>query len=65
MKFTIKNYELADEVEVEAPGIIEAILEYLPWPTLQIKIDYSPMMGEAFIIDLKTKFKYRVRLGGR
>jgi hypothetical protein len=62
MKYKIKDYEIGREVEVEAPGMLEAILEHLPWPTIQAEFDYSPTMGEAFVIDLKTEFKYRVRV---
>ena len=62
VKYLIKDYEIRTETEVEAPGFLEAMLEYLPWPTIQVDFDYSPTMGEAFVIDQKTDFKYRVRI---
>lgn len=62
MKYTIHDFELAKMTEVEAPGFLEAILEYLPWPTLQLGCDYQPSHGRATFIDWKTKFKYEVTI---
>ena len=59
MDFKIKDYELGGKTtEVTAPGAAEAMLEYLPWPSLEIEIYWQPMRGIYEIIDLKTGFRY-------
>lgn len=62
MKYEIHNYELSETVEVEAPGLVEAMLEYLPWPTVQLYCDFEPHHGRAKVIDDVTGFTFRVRL---
>lgn len=61
MRFTIYDYEISKTSVVEAPGFIEAMLEYLPWPSLQLHCDYKPTHGTAIFTDDKTDFKYEVR----
>jgi hypothetical protein len=62
MKYRLINYELNSEENIEAPGIAEAMLKYLPWPTLQLKINYSPGEGFAEVEDLQTNFLYRLQV---
>jgi len=64
MLFVIKDYEIVKKVRVEAPGMLEAMLEYLPWPTLQIDFDYQPTNGTARVIDKKTDFMYDITIVG-
>ena len=60
MKHKIHDREICTEVQVEAPGVIEAMAEYLPWPSLQLDIDYSPTNGMARVEDKATQFLYDV-----
>lgn len=62
MKYRLLDYEINTEKNIEAPGIAEAMLEYLPWPTLQLKIDYHPSDGYAVVEDLQTNFTYRLQV---
>ena len=62
MKFEITDWELGGAVkEVEAPGIAEAMLEYLPWPSLDIEVAYAPNHGMAVVVDKQTDFRYYVQ----
>ena len=61
-KYKIKDYEISTTKTVEAPGLLEAMFEYLPWPTLQLDINYKPHHGKALVIDKKTDFHYDVTL---
>lgn len=61
-KFEIFDYEICSTRIVTAPGIVEAMLEYLPWPSLSLDIKYSPSNGEAEIIDKTTDFIYKIKL---
>jgi len=64
MKFEIKDFELdGRKTKVTAPGIVEAMYEYLPWPSLDLKIFGRPSHGFYEVIDLKTEFKYEVFVG--
>jgi|SaaInlStandDraft_3_1057020.scaffolds.fasta_scaffold02530_11 hypothetical protein len=60
MKYKITDHEIDKVTEVEAPGIIEAMLEYLTWPTLQLTVDYHPTYGSARVMDEVTDFIYDV-----
>jgi hypothetical protein len=60
MKYIIHDYEIDKKSEVEAPGIVEAMLEYLPWPSLQLSINYQPSHGTAKVIDQQTDFMYDI-----
>jgi hypothetical protein len=62
MKYMIKDYELGGkETEVEAPGMAEAMFEYLPWPTLEIEMAVRYVKGVADVTDKQTDFRYEVR----
>ena len=62
MRFQITDYELGEaKTDVEAPGAAEAMLEYLPWPALNIEMTFEPSNGLAIIIDKQTEFKYAVQ----
>ena len=62
MQFEITDVELGGATKtVCAPGIAEAMYEYLPWPVLQINITWRPTQGIADVVDLQTDFKYEVR----
>jgi hypothetical protein len=60
--FEIHSYESALTKEVTAQGIAEAMLDYLPWPSLDVSIKWSPSNGEYTVIDNQTDFKYLVKL---
>jgi len=60
-KYTIKDHEISTEKKVEAPGVVEAMLEYLSWQTLQLEIDYRPHHGKANVVDKVTGFMYTVK----
>lgn len=62
MKYIITDYELGSkETEVEAPGFAEAMFEYLPWPTLDIRVLVMYTKGVAVVIDNQTNFRYEVK----
>ena len=62
IEFEIKDFELGGhKTKVTAQGIAEAMLDYLPWPTLEITIHWLPCDGIYTITDLKTDFKYEVK----
>jgi hypothetical protein len=62
-KFEIEECELdGKKTTVEAPGVVEAMHELLPWPTQQLDVSFSPGKGVHEVIDKKTDFKYFVRL---
>jgi len=61
MNYVIIDFELGKKkTVVKAPGVAEAMFEYLPWPTLEIKISSNFTHGIAEVIDLKTEFRYEV-----
>jgi hypothetical protein len=60
MKFKINDIEAIKEVVVEAPGFLEALGEYLPWPSLQLAVYYTPHRGRVSATDRKTGFLYAV-----
>jgi hypothetical protein len=61
----MKDYEITDfelnrkKTVVRAQGVAEAMLEYLPWPKLDVNI-YFNFDGPYEVIDQYTDFKYRV-----
>ena len=61
MKYELQDCEINKKVIVEAPGVAEAMLEYLPWPTLDLKIIWEPTNGKGEVIDNQTGFFYRLR----
>jgi hypothetical protein len=62
MKYRLIDYETNMERNIEAPGIAEAMLEYLPWHSLRLQIEYSPANGYAEVKDLQTDFRYRLQV---
>lgn len=65
MKYEIFDYEIHSKKTVEAPGVVEAMFEYLPWPKLHLEINYKPESVTAEVIDNDTDFLYRVRWGSK
>lgn len=62
-KFEIEDFTLdGKKTLVTAPGVVEAMHEYLPRPSQNISVHFSPSKGEHEIIDLQTDCKYLVRL---
>jgi hypothetical protein len=61
-KFNIHSCEINQSKEIKAQGIAEVMLDYLPRPTLDINIQWSPSTGEYRVIDNQTDFKYLVTL---
>lgn len=60
-EYVIKDFELGGKkTKVTAPGIIEAMHEYLPWPTVELRIHWRPFTGTCDVEDLQTNFKYDV-----
>jgi len=62
MKYELFDYELKEETVIEAPGVAEAMLEYLPWPTIDLKIYFEPAHGRCTVIDIVTDFKYQLQI---
>lgn len=60
-KFEIYECEINTTKTIEAQGIAEAMLDLLPWPTLDISIKWSPSNGEYQVIDNQTDFMYKVK----
>jgi len=61
IEFEIKDFELGGaKTKVKAQGIAEAMLDYLPWPFLNISVVWYPSSGIYTIIDLQTDFIYEV-----
>ncbi|MFA7000437.1 MAG: hypothetical protein WC241_05015 [Candidatus Paceibacterota bacterium] len=62
MKYEITDWELDGAKKiVEAPGIAEAMFEYLPWTNLEVEINWHPSNGLAVVVDNKTDFRYHVQ----
>lgn len=62
MKYKIYDCEICKVSHVEAQGIIEAMLEYLPWPTLSLEINYLQLNGKATVIDRVKDFMYEITI---
>lgn len=63
MKYEITDWELGGaRTTVEAQGIAEAMLDYLPGSTLEIEILWSPSSGAAVVVDKQTDFRYYVQV---
>ena len=60
VNFEIHDHEIATKRQVKAQGFVEAIAEYLPWPTVKVEIEWNPTQGQAVIVDKATDFKYTV-----
>jgi len=60
MIYQVYDIELNISKQVEAPGIVEAMYEYLPWPCVDIEVRYSPVGGRASVVDKMTKFLYEL-----
>ena len=61
-KFNIYSYEISSKQEVSAPGIAEAMLDYLPWPSLDITIQWYPSKGIYNVKDNQTDCNYEVKI---
>ena len=61
-KFDIYSYETHENRQVEAQGVMEAMLECLPWPTLHLDISWEPSSGFHMVTDHQTQFQYKVML---
>lgn len=62
MNYEIIDHEIVTKKRVTAPGIVEAMHEYLPWPTLHLDIRYFPTQGYADVVDNSTEFMYRINI---
>lgn len=61
-RYEIFSFEVSSTKEVEAPGIAEAMFDYLPWPTLDVSIHWEASNGIYMVTDNSTGFKYKVQL---
>jgi len=61
MKYKIQDCATNKTVEVEAPGIVEAMWEFLPGDSLQLLVDFKPVHCGAMVKDKKTGACYTVR----
>jgi hypothetical protein len=60
--FEITDFERGGKKVISyAQGIAELMLDYLPWPALEVKIHWEPSKGFYEVTDLKTEFLYEVR----
>jgi hypothetical protein len=62
MKYEIEDIERCAKILIEAHGVAEAMLDYLPWPTMDLKIRWVPANGVIEATDIKTDFLYRIRV---
>ena len=62
MKYELEDCEIGKKSIVEAPGIAEAMLDYLPWPTLDLQIRWEPANGKIEMRDIKTDFIYKLKV---
>ena len=61
-EFEITDFELGKKkTKAKAQGIAELMLDYLPWPTLDVKIYWEPSNGIYKVTDQKTDFLYEIR----
>lgn len=60
--FEINDFENGGRTEVSAQGIVEAMHEYLPWPSVDVSVKWSPSNGVYQVIDNRSDFKYEVKL---
>lgn len=60
--FEITDHRLDKKIQVSAPGVIEAIHEYLDGPSKDVSVLFCPSVGVSAICDKKTGFKYSVKL---
>lgn len=58
--YKIKDFEINKTIKVSASGMAEAMLEYLPWQTIEIKMVIRPCAGAAAVTDKTTWFKYEI-----
>ena len=62
MKYEVTDWELGGaKTVIEAQGIAEAMLDYLPWPSLEIEITLQPSKGIAVVVDRQTDSRYHVQ----
>lgn len=60
--FSIHSCEINSTETRTAQGIAEVMLDYLPWPTLDARIVWTPTKGEYLVTDNQTDFLYIVTL---
>lgn len=60
--YQIKNHQNGEVVQVEAQGVIEALGEHLPHPSIEVKINWCPSIGKATATDVRTNSTYTVKL---
>lgn len=61
-EYSIFDHELGFAKERRAPGIAELMLDYLPWPTLDIAVKWQPSNGKVEVTDNQTEFKYTITI---
>jgi len=61
-RFEVHSFELNSKKVVDGQGIVEAMLDYLPWPTVNVNVQWNPSSGVYNVMDNQTDFKYEVRL---
>lgn len=59
-EFEVVEHEISTTHKVKAQGFLEAIAEALPWPSVEVQINWNPRHGKAEVIDKKTDFKYTI-----
>jgi hypothetical protein len=61
-KFEINDFEGGFKTEITAQGIVEAMHDYLPWPSVDVSVKWSPSSGVYEVVDNQTYFNYEVKL---
>lgn len=58
--YKITDFELCNHTNLKAQGVAEAMFDYLPWPVLNVNIEFNSSQGWR-VIDNKTGFIYEVK----
>jgi len=61
-KFEINDFEGGFKTEVTAQGIVEAMADYLPWPSVDVTVKWSLSKCFFEVVDNQTDFYYEVKL---
>ena len=59
--FQVFDHQTQEKVFVQAPGMMEAMAEYLSTSNPSISIDYFRNHGVSDVTDLRTDNKYRIQ----
>ncbi len=62
-EFELTDFKLGGKkIILQGEGIAEVMLDYLPWPSLDVRIIWFPSVGIYKVTDMQTDFEYGVVL---